>query len=199
MNKPRIVRVMLEEVGGELQGACVPFIDGSPLGRGCNRMAWAPDGSLFVGQTKHTWAGGQGIQQVSWNGKTPFEIQNMELTKKGFKFTFTQPVDKKVALEKENWPFKRYFFEYRKAYGSPRSDEKSVAISKIEISGNGTIVELTLSELTPWHIHEVNIQNIKAQNGTPLANGYIAYTLNRLLGKTPPDPLQIKIDPKKES
>ena len=199
MNKPRIVRVMLEEVGGELQGACVPFIDGSPLGRGCNRMSWGPDGSLFVGQTKHTWAGGQGIQQVSWNGKTPFEIQNMELTKKGFKFTFTQPVDKKFALQKENWPFKRYFFEYRKDYGSPRSDEKSVAISKIEISGNGNIVELALSELTPWHIHEVNIQNIKAQNGAPLTNGYIAYTLNRLLGETPPEPLQIKVDRKKES
>ena len=199
MNKPRIMRVMLEEVGGELQGACVPFIDGTPLGRGCNRMDWAPDGSLFVGQTKHTWAGGQGIQQVSWNGETPFEIQNMELTKKGFKFTFTQPVDKKVALEKENWPFKRYFFEYRKAYGSPRSDEKSVAISKIEISGNGTIVEIALSELTPWHIHEVNIQNITALNGAPLANGYIAYTLNRLLGETTPDPLQIKIDSKKGS
>jgi len=155
--------------------------------------------ALFVGQTKHTWAGGQGIQQVSWNGEIPFEIQNMELTKKGFKFTFTQPVDKKFALQKENWPFKRYFFEYRKDYGSPRSDEKSVAISKIEISGNGKIVELALSELTPWHIHEVNIQNIKAQNGAPLTNGYIAYTLNRLLGETPPDPLQIKVDRKKGS
>ena len=199
MNKPRIMRVMLEEVGGELQGACVPFIDGSPLGRGCNRMDWAPDGSLFVGQTKHTWAGGQGIQRVSWNGKIPFEIRNMELSEKGFTFTFTQPVDKKSALQKENWPFKRYFFEYRQAYGSPRLDEMEVEISKIEISGDGKIVEIFLSELKPWHIHEVNIQNLKTQNGTPLSNGYIAYTLNRLHGETPPDPLQIKIEPKKKS
>ena len=74
-----------------------------------------------------------------------------------------------------------------------------VEISKIEISGDGKIVEISLSELQPWHIHEVNIQNLKTPKGTPLSNGYIAYTLNRLHGETPPDPLQIKIEPKKKS
>ena len=53
-------------------------------------MDWAADGSLFISQTKHTWAGGQGIQQVSWNGETPFEIQNMELQEEGFKVYFHQ-------------------------------------------------------------------------------------------------------------
>ncbi|MDX1564071.1 MAG: PQQ-dependent sugar dehydrogenase, partial [Phycisphaeraceae bacterium] len=48
MNKSRIMRVMLEEVDGELQGACIPFIDGKPLRNGNNRFAWAPDGSLYV-------------------------------------------------------------------------------------------------------------------------------------------------------
>ena len=86
------------------------------LGRGCNRMDWAPDGSLFVGQTKHTWAGGEGIQQVSWNGEIPFEIQDMKLQEKGFKFTFTKPVDREIAMKKETWPFSRYFYEYREAY-----------------------------------------------------------------------------------
>jgi hypothetical protein len=196
MNKPRIVRVMLENVDGELQGACVPFIDGSPLGRGCNRMAWAPDGSLFVGQTKHTWAGGQGIQQVSWNGKMPFEIQKMELTEDGFQFTFTQPVNREKAQKKETWPFFRYFFEYRKAYGSPRSAEEKVEVNNIHISKNAKVVKIRLTELKPWHIHEVNIQELTSQNGHTLSNNYIAYTLNRLLKNTPPDPLQIK-KPKK--
>ena len=193
MNQPRIVRVMLEEVDGELQGACVPFIDGSPLGRGCNRMAWAPDGSLFVGQTKHTWAGGQGIQQVSWNGKTPFEIQNMELTSKGFKITFTQPVDQALAKKKENWPFNRYFFEYRRAYGSPRSDETPVEVEKITVSPDATEVDIELTELLAWHIHEVKIENLISKSGEELSNNYIVYTLNRLLANTPPDPLQVKL------
>jgi glucose/arabinose dehydrogenase len=192
MNKPRIVRVMLEEVDGELQGACIPFIDGHPLGRGCNRMAWAPDGSLFIGQTKHTWAGGEGIQQVVWNGKTPFEIQNMELTQHGFKFTFTKPIKRKIAEDRANWPFKRYFFEYREAYGSPRSDEVNIEIRNIVVSQNEKVVEIELAELKPWHIHEVKIENLKSQTGEELTNNYIAYTLNRLLEETPPDPLHIK-------
>ena len=193
MNKPRIMRVMLEKVGGELQGACVPFFDGSPLGRGCNRMDWAPDGSLFVGQTRHTWAGGEGIQQISWNGETPFEIQNMELQEKGFKFTFTKPVNREIAAKKKTWPFSRYFYEYREAYGSPRSDETKVEISAIHISQDAKTIEVELAELKAWHIHEVTVQNLTSSSGDKLTNNYIVYTLNRLLKNTPPEPLQIKV------
>ena len=193
MNRPRIMRVMLEKVGGELQGACVPFFDGSPLGRGCNRMDWAPDGSLFVGQTKHTWAGGEGIQQISWNGETPFEIQNMELQEKGFKFTFTKPVNREIAAKKETWPFSRYFYEYREAYGSPRSDETKVEISAIHISQDAKTIEVELAELKAWHIHEVTVQNLTSSSGDKLTNNYIVYTLNRLIKNTPPEPLQIKV------
>ena len=31
MNTPRLLRVMIDEVHGRLQGACVPFIDGGGL------------------------------------------------------------------------------------------------------------------------------------------------------------------------
>jgi glucose/arabinose dehydrogenase len=193
MNQPRIMRVMLEKVGGELQGACVPFIDGAPLLRGCNRMAWAPDGSLYVGHTKHTWAGSEGIQHVAWNGETPFEGKNMELMKNGFRFRFTEPVDKSIASRKETWPFKRYYFEYTSKYGSPRHDEVPVAIESIDISPDGRVVDLYLSELKAWHIHEVNIQELKSAGGVPLANSYFVYTLNRLLENTPPEPLQASL------
>jgi len=193
MNQPRIMRVMLEEVGGELQGACAPFIDGAPLLRGCNRMAWAPDGSLYVGHTRHTWAGSQGIQRIEWDGGTPFEAQTMKLTKTGFRFTFTQPVDKTIAGKKETWPFQRYFFEYTRTYGSPRHDEVPVAIEGIDISPDGRIVDLHLSELKAWHLHEVNIKDLKSATGVPLANAYYVYTLNRLLENTPPEPLQASL------
>ena len=55
----------------------IPFIDGGKLPRGCNRMGWAPDGSLFVGHTRHTWAGSEGISRIEWNGETPFEVRSM--------------------------------------------------------------------------------------------------------------------------
>lgn len=201
MNTNRIVRVMLEEVGGELQGACVPFIDGGALARGCNRMAWAPDGSLYVGHTKHTWAGGEGISRVEWDGENPFEAISMKLTKTGFRFTFTKPVDSKVAAEVANWPFKRYYYKYHKTYGSPQMEVTPVEVESVEISEDGKMVDIHLKELKAWHIHEVKIKGLKSADGTSLANSYFAYTLNRLLENTPPDPLHVSgtASPKKKA
>ena len=201
MNRSRIVRVMLEEVGGELQGACVPFIDGGDLPRGSNRMAWAPDGSLYVGHTRHSWAGGEGISRVEWNGDDPFEVASMTLMDDGFRFNFTKPVDRKIAGDPANWPFKRYYYQYHKSYGSPQKDVAEVEVDSVGISDNGKMVMVRLKELKAWHIHEVTIKGMKSADGTTLANSYLAYTLNRLLENTPPDPLHAsgKASPKSAS
>jgi glucose/arabinose dehydrogenase len=199
MNQPRIMRVMLEEVGGELQGACIPFIDGAPLRPGVNRLAWAPDGSLYVGHSKHIWVGNEGLQRVAWNGKSPFEVHTMTLTGSGFRFHFTEPVDKVIASKKETWPFKRYYYYYHRTYGSPRVDETPIEIDSIEISPDQKTVEVNLRELKAWHIHEVNIKGLTNSAGIPLTNTYIVYTLNRLLNGTPPEPLQTNTDPTRNS
>lgn len=191
MNQARIMRVMLEEIGGEFQGACVPFIDGAPLRLGVNRMAWAPDGSLYVGHTKHTWVGNEGLQRVEWNGKSPFEVRTMELMKEGFRFTFTQPIDRKLAAKKETWPFKRFYYYYQVGYGSPRIDETDVEVDFVDISPDGKTADVYLKELKAWHIHELKIKGLKNADGVALANNYLVYTLNRLVANTPPEPLQI--------
>jgi len=191
MNQPRIMRVMLEKVGGELQGACVPFIDGPPLRNGVNRMAWAPDGSLYVGHTKHTWVGNEGITRIEWNGQTPFEVGAMELLQEGFRFTFTRPIDPETARRPETWPFKRFYYYYHATYGSPRVDERDVAVDFVDVSPDGKTVDVYLKELKAWHIHEVQINGLKSVDGETLSNNYLVYTLNRLLANTPPEPLQI--------
>jgi hypothetical protein len=117
----------------------------------------------------------------------------MELQEKGFKFTFTKPVNREIAAKKETWPFSRYFYEYREAYGSPRSDESKVDITAIHISKDAKTIEVELAELKAWHIHEVTVQNLSSSSGDKLTNNYIVYTLNRLLKNTPPEPLQIKV------
>ncbi|NNE93423.1 MAG: carbohydrate-binding protein [Verrucomicrobiales bacterium] len=190
MNKSRVMRILLEEIGGELQGACVPFIGGSPMPGGCNRLGWGPDGSLYVGHTKHTWAGSEGITRIEWGGELPFEAVSMNLTKTGFRFTFTKPVDREIAANPATWPFKRYYYQYHRKYGSPQIDLTPVPVEAIEISQDGKTVELALAELKAWHIHELTVAGLKAEDGTPLANTNFVYTLNRLLENTPPDPLQ---------
>ncbi len=61
MDYPRIIRVMLEKVKGAYQRACVSFMDSTGLILGNNRLAFAPDDSLWVGKSQYVWVGECGI------------------------------------------------------------------------------------------------------------------------------------------
>jgi hypothetical protein len=189
MNHERIVRVMLERVAGRLQGACVPLIDGKGLRMGNNRMAFAPDGSLWVGQTDHGWAGAEGIQRIVYTGELPMDIHTMSLTETGFDLTFTQPVDGEAAHNPDNYKFRQYHYDYYKKDESENVDlaievdVQDVRVTGINISSDGKKVSLTLGNLKPGFIYELKLANIKSEDGTPLANDLICYTLNNLKSK----------------
>ena len=80
MNQERIIRVMLEEINGVWQGACIPFVDKRGLRKGNNRLAFSPDGSLYVGQVQHGFVGDTGIQRIVFTGKPPVDIYSMRIT-----------------------------------------------------------------------------------------------------------------------
>ena len=180
MNSERIIRVMLEKIDGELQGACIPFIDGSGLRKGNNRLAFAPDGSLWVGQTTHGWPGDDGIQRIVFTGKKPMDVYSMNLTTEGFDLTFTQPVDDSTALNPDNYKFQRYYYEYRAKYGSPKMDAQTVEVKNIKIFPDHKKLSLTLDSLKTGYIYQLNFSNIKATSGDTLTNKIICYTLNKL-------------------
>ena len=187
MNRERIVRVMLETVGGALQGACIPFIDGMGLRMGNNRLAFAPDGSLWVGQTDHGWAGDKGIQRIVFTGETPMDIYSMNLTVHGFDLTFTQPVDEQVAANLDNYAVHHYYYAYYKKEESEdvdtsiQVDVQSIRVTQITISPDRKKVSLTLSDLKPGYIYELKLENMKSAEGRPLTNKLICYTLNKLI------------------
>jgi len=179
MNQGRILRIMLEEVKGELQGACIPFIDQQGLRKGNNRLAFAPDGSLWVGQAEHGWAGDKGIQRIIFTGKQPADIDSMNLTLTGFDLTFTQPMDAGIA-DAGNYSFRHYYYEYHKTYGSDQFDVQSVQIKNIKVSQDKRKVSISLANLKPGYIYELKLNNIRSVSGEPLANSMICYTLNNL-------------------
>lgn len=187
MSRGRIVRVMLEEVGGELQGACIPFVDDQGLRIGNNRLAFGPDGNLWVGQIQHGWAGDKGIQKVSFTGTVPMDVGRMSLTRDGFELTFTQPVNPETALKKENYEFTHYYYEYKKkpfdepVDKSTQSDVQNVPVKDIQISPDHKKVSITLSELKPGYVYELKLGAIEGKNEQPLANSLICYTLNKTI------------------
>jgi hypothetical protein len=181
-NVPRILRVMLEEVAGELQGAVAPFYDGTPLRSGSIRLAFAPDGSLWVGQGQRRlgWPADEGIQKVTWKGEAPMDVLSVHLTSTGFELTFTKPVDPAIVSHPEAFSIRRYYYLYHQEYGSPRTDVHSVPISHMKLSPDGLKVGFDVDVLQAGDIYEFTLKGVMAADGTPVLNPLVAYTANRL-------------------
>jgi hypothetical protein len=179
---------MLEKVGGEFQGACIPFIDGHGLRVGNNRLAFGPDGSLWVGQISFSgWIEGEpGIQRIVFTGDNPIDVYTMNLTNKGFDLTFTQPVDAATAANPINYKIRRYRYEYKKKDPeegidiATQVDVQDVTAISAKLSTDGKKVSLTIDGLKPGFIYEVKLGDIKSVTGQPLTNKLICYTLNKL-------------------
>ena len=177
-----VVRVALEKVDGEWQGACLPFRSGFQGGN--NRAAFAPDGSLFLGQTDRGWGstGGKpfGLQCIVWIGEVPFEIETMKLTADGFDVRFTRPVDRSAAATPANWSLSHYHYLYRAAYGSPQQEITPVKVTSATVSADGRTVRLKLPELRAAKIYELHHANLRAADGTAPLHTAAYYTLNRV-------------------
>lgn len=182
MNRNRILRVILEKVGGKFQGACIPFIDGKGLKKGNHRLAFAPDGSLWVGQIDKNWmVGDKGIQKIIYTGADVMDILSMHLTKNGFELQFTQPVNADSASDPSKYSFRHYYYKYHSSYGSDQFDVQQVPVSKIIVSDDQKKVSITLDKLKAGYIYELTLGNIISKNKRPLANHMICYTINSLL------------------
>lgn len=181
-NVPRLVRVMLEEVAGGLQGAVTPFFDGPPLRSGNIRLAFAPDGSLWVGQDQRRagWPAEEGIQKVTWTGKTPMDVLSVHLTATGFEFTFTKPVDSAIEMHPEAFSARRYYYLYHQEYGSPRTDVHSVRVSHIARTRDGFRVGFDVDVLQAGEVYEFSLDRLVAADGTHILNPLVAYTATHL-------------------
>ena len=187
MNRDRILRVMLEKVGGEFQGACIPFIDAHGLRAGNNRLAFAPDGSLWIGQIGFGgWVGESGMQRIVFTGAVPMDVYTMSLTTEGFDITFTQPVGQTAATNPLNYTIRRYRYEYKKKDPkegidvSTQVEVQDIPVSSATLSRDAKKVSLIIHNLKPGYIYELKLGDIKSPDGQPLANKLVCYTLNKL-------------------
>jgi cytochrome c5 len=167
-----------------------PPLEGVRLRQGNMRLAFAPDGSLYVGQTTRGWASGDGLQRIVWTGETPVEIQTMRLTDRGFAVHFTAPMDAAKLADPRHYRVERFRYLYHPAHGSPRVDVARVDVTEATSRHGGRAVELTLDALEPGFIYRLEIDGLTARDGRPVQNPLAYYTLNRLRsGRTFTGPL----------
>jgi len=180
-SKCTVMRVALEKIGSEFQGACFPFRRGFQSGN--NRLVFAPDGSLYVGQTDRGWGaiGGRpwGLQRLVWTAEVPMEIQTMRLATNGFELTFTKPVDRASVADSTAFSLQHYRYRYHATYGSPVIDNVTAQVARVEVDGKRVVV--TLPELVTGKIYELNIRGLRSTDGAELLHSTAYYTLNRTL------------------
>ncbi len=153
---------------------------GTPLRPGNMRMAFAPDGSLYVGQTTRGWGQGDGLQRIVWSGREPVEIGKIQLTREGFRLTFTTAMNPRQLADPQTWRVSRFRYLYLPA-GSPRVDESACRITALQAAADGRALDLALADLEPGYIYEIEPEGLTASDGRPVENPLAFYTLNRLL------------------
>lgn len=176
MNQPNLIRVLDDEVGGRFQPALVPFLRGPALGIGNNRLAFGNDGSLYVGKTALSWAGGSGITRIRWKGQPFFSIEALKATPTGFAIRFSEPVNPATL---GSILVKRHTYAYSAAYGSPKVDEARLPVKRASLTDDGLTVTLVLGPLREGYQYLLDFGKLRAKSGSALLGEKAWYQVNQ--------------------
>lgn len=179
-NGTRLCRIMVEKVDGVYQGMVAYLQNGGGLRSGNNRVAFSPDGkTLYVGQTVRGWGTpAEGLQRITYQGGTPFDVAAINITGEGFRLTFTQDAPE-LAADSINV----YSATYQPTwvYGGKAENKAKHEITKLTRTGART-VEIALSGFVPEKVYEIKLPELKSADGGKLHNTTFAYTVHRIPG-----------------
>lgn len=174
-------RVDLEVVDGQYQGACWRVLGG--LDCGVNRVAVAPDGSLFVGQTDRGWGSvgrkRYGLQRAVYTGREPFEVLRVRALPTGFALETTQDVDAASAQAANAFTVASFRYEHHADYGCPEMDTQRLNVRAVRVVSPRRI-ELDVDGLREGFVHELDAPGLRSQTGAPLLHPMCWYTLQRV-------------------
>ncbi len=179
----KIMRVFMEEVGGEMQGAVFHFREG--FQSGIIRSSWGKDGSMFVGMSDRGWnalgSEPDGLQRLVWTGQLPFEVQSIRAQPDGFELVFTSPVDAATAGSSQSYQISSFDYLYHMEYGSPLIDQEDASIEKIIVAQDGLKARLILKEpMRAGYIYQVRVDGIRSTEGQPILHPEAYYSLNQI-------------------
>ena len=179
----KLSRIFMEKVNGEYQGGAIEFRNG--FRSGVLRMAWAKDGSLFVGETNRGWGSAgeanEGLQRLVWNGAVPFEMRTVKAMPDGFEIEFTKPVDRKSAEDLASYRVESFLYKYHAVYGSPTINKEALPLKGVKVSADGLKARLIVDNLRKYYIHQVTLDGVRGTEGSySLVHPIAYYTLNNI-------------------
>lgn len=179
----KIMRVMLEKVNGQYQGASIDFRAG--FQSGVMRIAFGADKSLFVGETNRGWGSAgeanEGLQRMVWNNEIPFEMRTVKAMPDGFEIEFTKPVNLNSAEDLASYAVQSFTYKYHPVYGSPPVNTQDNVISGVKVSTDGMKVRIVVDGLRRYYVHKISLDGVRDRyQSHSLVHGSAYYTLNNI-------------------
>jgi hypothetical protein len=178
MNSPRLLRILMEEVDGVWQGACVNLVDSETLKRGLHRLAFIGD-TLYIGRTHLSWAGAEGLVSLKPEGALPFDPLDIHVTPSGFRVDFTEPLSA-AAADPASWSVEHYTYAYHIAYGSPQMEKGTLTPIRVQLSNGNRTAEIDLPVLKENFVYDLHLEALRSESGNAPLNGRLAYTLRKI-------------------
>ena len=181
-----LTRFSMQEVDGVLQGAAyrfgLPHVEDETTGFiGALCGAVGPGGDLYVGSIHDSgWLGGLNlgdIVRLRPNGKLPAGIRELRAFGRGFKLTFTAPVNREAAADPKNYAVSAYTRVWKGGYATPDSGRHKVTVTDVKVSADGRSVELTVDQLKEKYVYEVTCRRIGVDQEKPLWPTTAYYTM----------------------
>jgi cytochrome c len=178
-------RVFVEEVDGQLQGAVFRFSQGFEAG--VNRLAWGPDGKLYVGGIGGPGDWGQpgklwyGLERLAYNGRSTFEMLAVRARPDGLEVEFTEPLGPGVSVHPADFAVRSFRYRPTAEYGGPKLDERALPVARVELAPDRRRVRLTLDGLTDGRVLHLEVVGaLSDARGQTLWSREAWYTLNRV-------------------
>ena len=179
-----IKRVFLEKINGVYQGAVFRFTQG--LQAGVNRIRWGPDGSLYIGEAGMvggwSWKGQRhGLQRITYNDRTTFEMLAVKSDNKGFHIEFTEPLSPGHGESVEDYLIQQWWYQPTASYGGPKMDLETLKIKAVTVSPDRKSVHLEIPGLKEGRVVYFLLNHeIVSSKGRQLWSGECWYTLNNI-------------------
>jgi len=185
-----VKRVFVEEVNGQLQGSVFRFTQG--LEAGVNRIAWGPDGALYIGGIGSTGNWGQegkerfGLQKIKYTGDSTFEMLAVRAKSNGIELEFTEPLATGQGDTAPYYSLTRWKYVPTEIYGGPKVNERVLPIKSVTVSTDRKRVFLETDGLLANHVFYVRCHpSITSGDGNVMWTTEAWYTMNEVpAGKT---------------
>lgn len=184
INHPGILRIAVDKVEESPANGAVFWFSQGTLNAAINRMAWGPDGALYIGTCltiAGNWPGGDKKDFYRLAPKAApaaFEMKAIRSLKDGLEVEFTTPVDPATVTPAHFTGLKMWEYKRQETYGAGKQPDQTLALSETAVSADGRRVYLKIADLAANRVVYFKAANVKGAGGKAPWNDEAWFTLN---------------------